>query len=224
MSDVHRWALISVKPGVGRSTSGIYLSQALYEADFSPLLVDSDLGQTCVRWDEMAGGMPYAVVGKPTRNLDRTLPGLEAGRGAVVIDAPQLEDHELVARSAMVYADRWIMPIAPSVVEVDRMFGARVGGLQRVIEDAQDLRERDGRQPADLVVLLTRCNTARATRTGPDAEVREVLAGRGYAVLEAQVPHHDAYRQAGGSRVRAVGNPYERVARELLARPYGGEA
>ncbi|MGW1022079.1 hypothetical protein [Streptomyces niveus] len=69
----HRWALISVKPGVGKSTSGIFLAQALHEAALDPLLVDSDKGQSCHRWDELAGGMPFPVISKVSRSLDKTL-------------------------------------------------------------------------------------------------------------------------------------------------------
>ncbi|MFJ5939394.1 division plane positioning ATPase MipZ [Streptomyces sp. NPDC093071] len=228
MTRIHRWALISVKPGVGRSTSGIFLGQALYERDLSPLLVDADKGQTCHRWDELAGGMPYPVVSKTSRSLDKTLPDLEDGRGAVLIDTPQIEDHAAIARGAMIYADRWIMPLAPSVVEVDRMFADDNDNGKDVLgdflEDAQELRERAGRPRADVVVLLTRTNTKKATKNGPDADVREALAGRGYETLTAQVPHNDnLYRQSGGSRVRAMGTAYERVLKELLARPYTDE-
>lgn len=222
---IHRWALISVKPGVGRSTSGIFLGQALYEANLSPLLVDADKGQTCHRWDELAGGMAYPVVSKTSRSLDKTLPDLEDGRGAVVIDTPQIEDHAAVARGAMLYADRWIMPLAPSIVEVDRMFAddndSGKDVLGDFLEDAQDLRERAGRPRADVVVLLTRTNTRKRTKNGPDADVREALEGHGYETLDAQIPHNDSlYRQSGGTRVRAIGTAYERVAKELLARPY----
>jgi chromosome partitioning protein len=224
---VHRWALISVKPGVGKSTSAVFLGQALHEEGHDPLVVDADRGQTCVRWDEMAGGLPYPVVGKPSRGLDRTLPDLERGRRAVLVDVPQIEDHAAIARGAMVYGDRWIMPLAPSVVEVDRMFAdaddrKSGGGLKGLMEDAQDLRERAGRAPADVVVILTRTNRRQPTKGGPDADVRAEMTEQGYHVLQTQIPHHDLYRQAGGTRVRAIGTPYQTAMRELLARPYGG--
>jgi chromosome partitioning protein len=230
---VHKWALVSVKPGVGKSTSGIFLGQALYEADLNPLLVDADRGQTCVRWDAMAGGMPYPVVGKPARNLDRTLPDLEAGRGAVLLDVPQIEDHAVIARGAMLYADRWIMPLAPSVVELDRMFADdgqddREDGdsvLAVFLDEVQDLRERQGKPRADVVILLTRTNTRRKTKTGPDSKLRATLTRKGYEVLDTQIPHNDdVYRQSGGSRIRAIGTPYETALREILARPYPGGA
>lgn len=219
---VHRWALISVKPGVGKSTSGIFLGQAAQDAGLGPLLVDADRGQTCVRWDAMAGGMPYPVVGKPARNLDKTLPDLEAGRGMVMVDVPQIEDHAAIARGAMLYADRWIMPLAPSVVELDRMFADDDGGgLADFLEEVQDLREHKGRPRADVVILLTRTNTRRKTKTGPDSKLRATLTRKGFEALDAQIPHNDdVYRQSGGSRIRAIGTPYETALRELLARPY----
>lgn len=225
MTNVHRWALISVKPGVGKSTSGIFLGQALYEANLSPLLVDSDKGQSCHRWDELAGGMPYPVVSKASRSLDKTLPDLEDGRRAIVVDVPQIEDHAAIARGAMLYADRWIMPLAPSILEVDRMFADEGDSGKDVLgdflEDVQDLRERAGKPRADVVVLLTRTNTKKATKNGPDADVRAALEANGYETLSTQIPHNDSmYRQSGGTRIRALGTPYERALKELLARPY----
>ncbi|KAK1176695.1 hypothetical protein B7755_052115 [Streptomyces sp. NBS 14/10] len=222
-STIHRWALISVKPGVGKSTSAIFLAQALLDAGVAPLVADADRGQTCQTWDEEAGGLPYPVVSKVSRTLDKTLPELERGRGALLVDVPQIEDHAAIARSAMLWADRWIMPIAPSVVEVTRMFRPSHGDKVRLaeyLEDVQDMREHYGRPRADVVVLLTRTNTSRATRTGPDADVRRAMAAKGIPTLNAQIKHHDHYRQIGNQRVRAIGTPYERAARELLARPY----
>ncbi|MFF4484691.1 hypothetical protein ACFY1A_48190 [Streptomyces sp. NPDC001520] len=224
---VHRWALISVKPGVGKSTSAMFLGQALVDEGVPPLVADADRGQTCATWDEGAGGMPYPVVSKVSRSLDKTLPALENGRGALLVDVPQIEDHAAIARSAMVWADRWIMPIAPSVVEVTRMFRPAYGDRVKLgdyLEEVQDLRERLGRPPADVVVLLTRTNTSRPTKGGPDARVRAAMAKQGIDTLDAQIRHHDHYRQCGNARIRAIGTPYQRAARELLARPYTAEA
>ncbi|MGW9441164.1 hypothetical protein [Streptomyces sp. NPDC055607] len=213
---VYRWALVSQKPGVGKSTSGIFLAQALYEQGDDPILIDADKGQTVQDWDEMAGGMPYPVASKPVKNLHRTLPDVVRGRGAVVIDVPQVEDHEQIAKGAMLFSDLWILPIAPSPVEVRRLFRDEVFG--DFIQDMQDLREEIGRDPAEVVFMLTRTNTNRATKTGPDRDVRDELAKHAYRTLDAQIMFHDdMYRQSGGSRVRAIGTAYERAARELKA-------
>ncbi|MGW1935010.1 hypothetical protein [Streptomyces sp. NPDC001919] len=205
---------MSQKPGVGKSTSGIFLAQALYEQGDDPILVDADKGQTAQDWDEMAGGMPFPVVSKAVKNLHRTLPDIVQGRGSVVIDVPQVEDHEQIAKGAMLFSDLWILPIAPSPVEVRRLF--RDAAFGDFIQEMQELREELGRNQAEVVFLLTRTNTNRATKQGPDRDVRDELANQGFRTLESQIMFHDdMYRQSGGARVRAIGTAYERAAKEL---------
>jgi chromosome partitioning protein len=217
---VYSIALANLKPGVGKSTSAVFLAQALQEADLPPLLVDADKGRTAQRWHEMAGGFRWPVVSMSVTDLHRKLPELETGRESMVIDVPQVEDHARIARGALRYADTWVLPVAPSIVEVDRMFAAESDSddscqLLNFLNDVQDQRET----PADIVVLFTRTNTSRPTRTGPDAEAREVIEGFGLTVLDTQIRHHDEqYRQSGGTTIRAIGTPYERLLRELLAR------
>ncbi|OII60201.1 hypothetical protein BJP40_11165 [Streptomyces sp. CC53] len=195
----------------------MFLAQALYEQGDDPMLIDADKGKTCLDWDEMAGGMPYPVVSKPVKNLHRTLPDVVRGRGSVVIDVPQVEDHEQIAKGAMLFADVWVLPIAPSPVEVRRLFRDEAFG--DFLQEMQDLREEVGRSEAEVVFLLTRTNTNRATKTGPDRDVRDELANHGFATLDAQIMFHDdMYRQSGGARVRALGTAYERAARELKER------
>ncbi|MEU8764992.1 hypothetical protein [Streptomyces sp. NPDC048659] len=205
---------------MGKSTSGIFLAQALYEQGDDPMLIDADKGKTCLDWDEMAGGMPYPVVSKPVKDLHRTLPEITRGRGSVVIDVPQVEDHERIAKGALLFADLWVLPIAPSPVEVRRLFRDAVFG--DFLEDMQEARQDAGRQPAGVVFLLTRTNTNRATKAGPDRDCRDELANHGFATLDAQIMFHDdMYRQSGGARVRALGTAYERAAKELKDRTPG---
>ncbi|MFF4291372.1 hypothetical protein ACFY0R_39690 [Streptomyces sp. NPDC001633] len=206
------YAFVNLKPGTGKSTSSVFFATALHEAGDDPLLVDADKGKTSVRWDELAAGLGFPVVSKPSRNLHTTLPDMARRHGSLVCDVPQVEDHAAIARSALRFCDTWILPLAPSGPEVDRMLADDV--LEEFLADTQGLR----RSPADVVVLLNRTNTTRATKTGPDAEVREVLTERGFHVLSTQVPHVDAvYRQTFGTRVRAIG-PYQRVLKEIKAR------
>jgi len=207
---VMSWALINLKPGVGKTTSAVYLAAALAERGIPPLLVDADPGASALRWSDLAGGFDFPVIGLPVADLHKRIPEVVNSREAVVIDVPQMEDHARIARGAMRYAQGWIVPVAPSGVEVDRM--ARVA---REMEDMQSLRN----DPADAVVMLNRTNRAAATRTGPDADVRAVLTERGYHVLATQVPHNDSlYRQTFGTPVVAAGTAYEQVAAELLER------
>lgn len=207
------FAFVNLKPGVGKSTSAVFTSRALSEAGDDPLLLDADRGQSALRWDELAGGLGFPVVAKPSRTLHTALPDLVAGRRSAVVDVPQVEDHAAIARSALRYCNTWILPIAPAGIEVDRMFAD--GILKDFLDDTQSLRDK----PADIVVLLTRTNTRKPTKSGPDAEVRDVMRDMGYHVLTTQIPNNDAqYRQSYGTKIRAIGTPYERLVKELKER------
>lgn len=201
---------MNLKPGVGKTTSAVWLSAALTERGMDTLLVDADKGRSAQRWDELAGGVGYPVVSMPVADLHRKLPGLVDGRDAVVIDVPQIEDHAKIARGAMRWANTWLVPVAPSGVEIDRM----MADLVQDFEDVQSLRED---HPATVYVVLNRTNRAARTKTGPDAEVRAVLTDHGFTVLETQIPHSDSlFRQTYGQLVTAAGTSYADLAGELI--------
>lgn len=202
------YVFLNAKPGVGKTTSAVYLAHALHEQGLRPLLVDGDPGKSALRWSDLAEGFPFGVIALG-EGMHREIDRYTADCDAVVIDAPQIEDHLKLARSGMRYAGTWIVPVAPSGVEVDRM--AQVADI---FSEVQDLRE----EPADEVVLLNRTNRAHATRTGPDADVRNVLTDGGYHVLGTQIPHLDDYRQSFGVPISTTGTAYETLAVELVAR------
>jgi chromosome partitioning protein len=204
------WALVNLKPGVGKTTSAVFFAHALHRRGLRPLLVDSDPAASALRWADLAGGFAFPVVGLAIPGVYREIDHYTRDVDAVVIDAPQLEDHAKIARGAMRYASCWIAPVAPAGIEVDRM-----SSVADEWDDVQSLRGT----LADPVVLLNRTNKPEPTRTGPDAEVRAVLVERGYDVLTTQVPHHDAlYRQAFGVPVEVEGTAYVDLADELVTR------
>ncbi|MEV6840998.1 hypothetical protein AB0N17_42090 [Streptomyces sp. NPDC051133] len=213
---VLRIAFVSIKPGVGKSTSGIFLCKSLQEIGLDPLLADADKGASCLGWMQDAGGLSHPVIGQAITTMHRTLPGLEAGRGAVVVDAPQLEDHEAIARSALVYADVWIFPLAPGGMEVRRTMLQ----LRKKLDEARDMREQLGRprDPICEMVLMTRTNRPYATKTGPDAEFREALTEKGFRVMNTVIAFNDdLYRQAYGFEVDTTGTTYPAAAKEIIA-------
>ncbi|NQE72682.1 hypothetical protein NG2371_07175 [Nocardia gamkensis] len=168
---------------------------------------------------EDAEGLDFPVIGQHVTTLHRSLPDLEGERGAMILDVPQLEDHESIARGALVYADVWVYPIAPAGIEVRRTMRR----LKTKLEGIRDLREQLGlsRDPMVEVVLLTRTNRPYATKTGPDADVRAALTDGDLrlTVMDAQVQFHDdLYRQCYGLPVELEGTTYPQVAAELIRR------
>lgn len=204
------WVFVNLKPGVGKTTSAVFLAHALHAMGQKPLLADCDPAASALRWADLAGGFAFPVVGLPIAGVHREITHYLSDVDAVVIDAPQIEDHAKIARGAMRFADCWVAPVAPSGIEIDRM-----SLVSEEWDDVQELRDA----PADRVVLLNRTNKPQPTKTGPDADVRAVLTERGYTVLATQIPHHDdQYRQAFGLPVQVEDTAYMRLAAELTAR------
>ncbi|MER0485108.1 hypothetical protein ABR737_43460 [Streptomyces sp. Edi2] len=218
---VMSWAFLNLKPGVGKSTTAVFTGQAFYEENFKPLLVDADSGRSSLAAYNRAGGFPWPVVGMDEPDLHRKIPDIHGSVDVVLIDVPQLEDHARIARGAMRYADTWVLPVAPSHYEVDRMFEPPRGApddsgrsqLLELLAEVQEMRET----PADVVVLLNRTNKSKRTKWGPDAEVRGVLEEKGFEVLDTVIPHHDdRFRQA--ITPRTPGTNTRRLVKELLDR------
>lgn len=219
---VMSWAFANLKPGVGKSTTAIFVGQAFYEMGYHPLLIDADKGRSSVAFYNRAGGLNWPVVGMAEPDLHRKIPHLEGDSiDVVLLDVPQIEDHARVARSALRYAENWVFPLAPSHFEVDRMFESPPGvpddsersHVLEFIEEVQDLRN----ESADVMVSLNRTNKAEKTFGGPDADVRKVLETRGFDVLNTVIPFHDdRFRQA--IQPKTAGTNVRRLAKELLER------
>lgn len=198
---------VNLKPGTAKTTCSMFLSAALHARGLSVLQVDADPGASALAWSDMAGGLPWSIIGLPKRTLARDIVTV-TNRGAwdaVVIDTPQIEDHWLITREALKYCDDWVIPLAPSPIELDR--------TARVTQHL-DMVETDARRWA----LLNRCNRRSATRTGPDTLTREALTEElGLTVLDDQVIHNDTlYRQTFGTVPPLDRTPFPGIATQLL--------
>ncbi len=186
------WAFANLKPGTGKTTTSVLFAYALHARGRDVLLVDADPGESASRWGEMADGFPFSVVTLHKKTIGRELPSLVSRMSSdhVVIDCPQIEDHSAIATGALRFADTWVVPLAPSGIEVDRM-----ASVSEHFEEVQASRDAD----ADAVVLFNRTNRRHPTSTGPDASAREALTELGYDVLRSMIPHSDMrYRQTFG--------------------------
>src|SRR5215831_17377452 len=139
-------ALANLKPGTGKTTSAVWLAHVFAQAGNSVLLVDADPSGSALEWSDLAAmdpGMPpdaafpFRIVALPSRELHRRLPEIASSDDVVIIDAPQLEDHAGIARSALRYADEILIPCAPTPIEINR-----TSPVQEEISEIEAVRGR----------------------------------------------------------------------------------
>jgi chromosome partitioning protein len=208
-------ALANLKPGTGKTTSAVWLAHVFAQAGNSVLLVDADPSGSALEWSDLAAmypglppqaAFPFRIVALPSRELHRRVPEIAQRDDVVIIDAPQLEDHAGIARSALRYADEILIPCAPSPIEINRTTPVR-----EEISEVEAARDR----PARSAVLLNRC-VARANST---ADAREALESLGYDVLETAVPRLEVYAQSFGMPIPRTGRDvWRHVAHDLIER------
>jgi len=208
-------ALLNLKPGTGKTTSAVWLAHIFAQAGKSVLLVDADPSGSALEWSDLAAmdpglpprmAFPFRIVALPSRSLHQRVGEIAQADDVVIIDAPQLEDHAGIARSAMRYADEILIPCAPSPIEINRT--TPVG---EEICEIDEVRE----QPARSAILLNRC----ITRAHSTATAREVLEGLGYDVLRTAVPRLEVYAQSFGVPIPEIGREIWRgVAHDLIER------
>ena len=209
-----RLALANLKPGTGKTTSAVWLAHVFARAGNSVLLVDADPSGSALEWSDLAAmdprlaapqaAFPFRIVALPSRELHRRLPDIARDDDVVIIDAPQIEDHVGIARSALRCADLILIPCAPSPIEINR-----TSPMREEINDIGAVRDR----PARSAVLLNRCVT-RATST---ADAREALQDLGYDVLGTAVPRLEVYAQSFGMPIPGHGREiWRHVAQDLI--------
>jgi chromosome partitioning protein len=208
-------ALLNLKPGTGKTTSAVWLAHIFVEAGHHVLLVDADPSGSALEWSDLAAmdpqqptpaTFPFRIVALPSRRLHLRVPEIAAADDVVIIDAPQLEDHTGIARSAMRYVDEILIPCAPSPIEINRTTPVR-----DEIAEIEELRDK----PTRCAVLLTRC----ISRAHSTANAREALESLGYDVLRTAVPRLEVYAQSFGVAIPETGRAVWRdVAGDLIER------
>lgn len=199
-------AVVNAKPGTGKTTSAVWLAHAFAERG-PVLLIDADPSASALEWSDLAlengARFSFRVAGLASRSLDDKLPGLTRPGEVVIIDAPQYEDREAIARAAIRAASEVVIPCAPTPIEVSRTTPVRA-----------ELAELDPAPPRSCV-LLNRC----IARAHSVADARAALTSLGYDVLTAQVPRREIYAQSFGGPLDPAGlGIWRDVADELVKR------
>src|SRR6201994_974573 len=158
-------ALANLKPGTGKTTSAVWLAHIFAQTGRTVLLVDADPSGSALEWSDLAAmdpglpprlAFPFRIVALPSRSLHQRVAEIANPEDVVIIDAPQLEDHAGIARSAMRYVDEILIPCAPSPIEINR-----TSPVRDEISEVEELRDK----PTRSAILLTRC-ISRAHSTG----------------------------------------------------------
>lgn len=200
------WLIATLKGGVRKSTTAMFLAFVLAKRGRNVLVIDADSGtQGITDWTSRVyaggGGLPFDVV-QWAPSIGVLVPfvtkkAAEIEPDIVIIDvggeAPE------VLKQAAILADAVVSPTGPEQAEV-----GRVGATQTLLNE-EGIRTH---------VLLTRVPEP---GKGAARDVRRSLATAGYHVLESEVrQNRDMYSHVWGTEPDNYG-VYENVADELLA-------
>lgn len=187
-------AVLSLKGGVGKTTTTIYLAAVAAALGEAVTVIDADSEHSAQRWSVHAD-LPFEVIlGEPDR-LARQVRAAQR-TGHVIIDTPP-NSRELLLRAGGL-ATVALVPVAPTGLEMDR--------LRPTLELLADLQAQQ--DTLDVAVLLTRYSPRR--RLAREAE--EALAG--LPVLTARIRELEAYKAAFGSQPSEL-DEYTAVWKEL---------
>ncbi len=205
-------ALTNTKPGTGKTTTATLLAYAFHRRGNDVLLADCDPAQSALAWSDEIGGLPFKVVGLAVRDAGRRLADYAGPNTIVIADMAQAEDHGAIARSVLRSVDEITVPVAPTMIEIER-----TSAITELLEEVAEVRQ----VPARTAMLLNR--VVGSARSGTDT--RDALTQMGYAVLDTEIPRREVYAQAYGAEpVIRDGDPIDALATEYLKRAGNGEA
>lgn len=188
-------AILSLKGGVGKTTTALYLATVAAHQGRTVTVLDVDSEHSACRWAQHLL-LPFAVVeGQPER-LARQVRAYTEADELVIIDTPP-NSRELLMRAGSL-VDLAIVPVAPSGLEVDR--------LRPTLELLADLQAQ--RPQLDTAILLTRYQERRILAH----EAQSALSG--LPVLAHQIREREAYKSAFGGLPAPLGE-YQAVWEEL---------
>lgn len=174
------YSLLSLKGGVGKTTSTMHLAMSAKQAGKGVVVIDADEEHSALRWSTFTD-LPFGVVGAERDRLAQQARSFEASGKTVFIDTPP-NSREILSRTAMV-SDGVIVPLIPTGLDIDRMMPT--------LELLKDVEATRG--TLDVAILLNRWDGRKRLAH----EALEALAK--YPILEAKVRNLTRYEQAFGT-------------------------
>ena len=193
-------AVVNAKGGSGKTTVTIHLAVAVAQQGRNVAVLDLDPQQTAVRWRQRRSApVPVVLSAPPGRLRDELEQVTGAGADVVFLDAPPRAGADVAAREAARVADLVIVPVRPTVVD---------------LEAAAETLARIQNVTARVVVVLNQVPTR-----GRDAdEAAALLAGQGVEVCPARIGNRIAYsRSLIDGRVAQELEPDGKAADEIAS-------
>src|SRR3954449_11053746 len=136
-------SVVSLKGGVGKTTTALYFAEAAKAEGRVPVVIDADSERSALEWSSQ-GELSFEVVAAQKDALARQARLLEKEGRVVIIDTPPNNRETLWAASAV--ADHVVVPVAPTGVDVNR--------LRATLEVLLDIEATKGE--LDTSILFTR--------------------------------------------------------------------
>lgn len=188
-------AVLSLKGGVGKTTTALYLAMVAAAQGQAVTVIDADSEHSACRWAQHLL-LPFEVMeGHPERLARQVNASRDAGN-LVIIDTPP-NSRELLMRAGAL-AGQTIIPVAPSGLEVDR--------LHPTLELLADLQAQ--RPELDAAILLTRYQERR--RLAHEAQA----ALCGLPVLNSHISEREIFKASFGALPHPL-DEYQAVWEEL---------